>query len=99
VTTAAQLLKGKWTARWANWSVGLEWKAGGWEVTVWRQLPGKKFRHALGSHDGLRTTEEAVSWACRVMRDDGAKVMVLDAPTLTLESALSFRPTLEVVLA
>jgi hypothetical protein len=99
VTSAAQLLKGKWSARWANWAVGLEWKADGWEVAVWRQLPGKTFRHPLGTQGGFLTTSEAVSWACKVMRDNGASVLVLGAPGLTLETALSFTPTLEVVHA
>lgn len=99
MTTAAQLIKGKWTARWGNWLVELQWKSTNWEVTVWRQLPGKKFRHALGSYDGFATTEEAIDKACKVMKDDGAYVLITDRPDATLKSFLSFKPRMELVLA
>ncbi len=99
MTIAAQLLKGKWSARWANWAVALEWKTDGWEVAVWRQLPGKTFRHPLGSQGGFLTTSEAVTWACNVMRDNGAVMMVLGAPNFPLEAALNFTPELSVVRA
>ncbi len=99
MTTASQIIKGKWTSRWGNWAVDLEWKTSGWEVTVWRQLPGKKFRHALGSYGGYATTDEAIDQACRVMKDDGARVLVTDRPDVTVKSFLSFKPQLELVLA
>jgi len=99
VLVVIDAFKGRWFARWGNWAVDLEWKDDGWEVTVWRQLPGKRFRHALGSYAGYATTEEAVEQACKVMRDDGAVVLIIDRPGLTLERILSFKPRLELVLA
>jgi hypothetical protein len=99
VTTAAQLLKGRWAARWADWVVRLEWKAEGWEASVSRQLHGETCLHSHDTRGGFLTTDEAVSWACKVMHAHGVIVMVLGAPNITLASALRFKPALEVVHA
>lgn len=99
MTSAAQFIKGRWVARWGNWSVDLEWQADAWKVILWRQRPGRTYRHLLAEETGFVRVEEAVAWACRIMRTDGAQVMILGREDLTLESILSFKPALEVVLA
>jgi hypothetical protein len=85
---------GAWQARWANWVVHLEANEGGWDVKVWLWLPGKPAtaRRELAVASKMASHEEAVKWACQAMRDDGATVMVLDAPSITLESMLQFAP-------
>lgn len=90
---------GAWTARWANWVVLLEATDKGWDVKVWRWLFGKpaSARHELAAQRAMATHDEAIKWACDVMKNDGATVMVLDAPSMTLESVLQFTPAPQAV--
>lgn len=85
---------GAWTARWANWVVLLEATNGGWDVKVWVWLPNKPAtaRRELAANTKMVSHEEAIKWACEVMKNDGATVMVLGAPSITLESMLQFTP-------
>lgn len=87
-------MKGAWSARWANWVVGLQATEAGWDVVVWQWLFNKppSARRELESKKGFVTHEEAIKWACDVMRKDGATVMILDAPSMTLETVLQFAP-------
>ena len=99
--TAAKLLQGNWAARWGAWIVGLRSCGSSWNSTVWRRTSSlvPAARRELDSWDGFKTAEEAVTWACDVMRADGAEVMVLGAPGLKLEGLLSFSPAPEIVHA
>jgi hypothetical protein len=94
VLRASELTSGAYSARWGNWVVGLRSGRHGWLATVWRWLPGKPLaaRHELAAQDGFNTATIAVAWCCRIMRADGAIVMVLDAPSLTLDAVLRFTP-------
>ena len=89
----------RWFARWGNWSVGLRQADDTWNVTVWRWLPGKPLacRHELDACDGFKTRTAAIEWAAAVMKRDGARIMVLDAPGITIASTLAFDPAPEPV--
>lgn len=99
--TAAKMLKGNWSARWGAWAVGLRSHGSMWSATVWRWEPGTSLsvRREIDDWDGFKTVEEAVAWACIVMRNDGAKVFVVGRPDMTLESMLAFAPAPEAVHA
>jgi hypothetical protein len=81
-----------WHARWGNWAVSLKTTGDCWAVTVYRWPPGSGLgdRKVLATCPFFGAREEAVSWACGVMRSDGATVVVLDAPGLALEHLLRF---------
>lgn len=77
--------------------VGLQRLDSSWGVKVWRWAPGSglEARTLLAKCDYFTTREKAVEWAADLMRSDGAKVLVLDAPGLTVESMLWFKPAPE----
>ncbi len=90
-------MKGAWSARWGNWVVGLRVCDGKWAAKVWRWQPGESLaaRSEINTQDGFDTQKDAVTWACGVMREDGAVVMILDAPSIVLENMLRFQPAPE----
>lgn len=81
-----------WSARWGNWQVGLRHLGDCWGVKVWRWAPDAPLedRRVLATCDYFESRDKAVEWACAVMKSDGARVFVLDAPNMTLESVLRF---------
>ena len=92
---ATDLLEGAWTARWGDWVVHLcHTVTGNWRVTVWRWMAGGKVeeRAQLGLCEGFVSASAATTWACDVLRDGGAKVLVIDKPTMQLENFLCFHP-------
>jgi len=87
-----------WSARWGNWQVVLqEFDPGRWGVKVHRWPPGAglELRSVLATCDLFGTRDAAIDWACDVMKSDGARVLVLDAPGLTLRAMLQFTPAPE----
>jgi hypothetical protein len=87
-----------WSALWGNWQVVLrQLEVGRWSVRVFRWSPERKQseRRVLATCDYFARRENAVTWAADVMRHDGAKVFVLDAPGLSLEAMLRFTPAPE----
>lgn len=89
---------GAWTARWADWVIGLQSNETGWDAVVWRwSLDSKTERQEVEAKKGFTTHEEAIKWACDTMRKDGATVLVLGAPSITLESMLKFTPAPQAV--
>lgn len=98
--TAAALFKGTWHARWGNWAIFLHSAGDRWDVRVWRWAPSTDVAtHVeIDAWDGFYSQEEAVTFACDVMRNDGAKVMVLGAnKPMTIEALLRFAPALAAV--
>ena len=87
------IVEGSWTCRWADWVVHLR-GSDVWCVTVWRWTVGGRLeeRQQIGYQEGLATAEDAAKWACDVLRASGAKVFVIDKPTMQLESFLRFHP-------
>ncbi len=92
--SASSLTSGAHSARWANWVVLLEGQGGTWRTRVWRWAPNKSLasRIEIAAADGFKTSQDAASWACQRMRENGAIVLVLDAPQFRLEDALDFTP-------
>ena len=86
-----QITKGSWTASWGGWTIDLRDAKGSWSIVVRR---GNGDLHSWG---GFASSLDAVKWACDVMRDRGVKVMILDAPSITLETLLRFNPASEAV--
>lgn len=97
---ATDLLDGAWTARWGDWVVHLRNTEKGWRATVWRWMVGGKLeeRTQLGLCEGFGSAEDANTWACDLLRENGAKVFVIDKPELRLETILRFHPAPEVVV-
>lgn len=96
---ASKITTGSWSARWGEWVVGLRGNASHWRATVWRWTTagGYTERTQLGACEGFTAPADAVSWACDVLRDSGAKVFVVDKPSLKLETLLRFSPAPEAV--
>lgn len=94
---AEQVTQGSWTARWGDWLIKLRVREASSEATVWRWTTGGGYteRQQLGWRGGFSAPVDAVKWACDVLRDSGAKVMILGAPSITLESMLRFAPAPE----
>lgn len=92
-----QLASGTWTARWSDWVVKLKVKSDKCDATVWRWTVGGGYteRMQLGARNDFSSSKDAVAWACDVLRDNGVKVMILDKPSITLESLLRFNPAPE----
>lgn len=93
-------MKGAWTSRClSNWVVWLENTGTGWNAKVWRWPFNKppSDRVQLDARTNMTSHEEAIKWACDVMKNDGATVMVLDAPGITLASMLKFTPAPQAV--
>lgn len=97
--SAKYLLGGAWTSRWGDWVVHLRGSPGCWRATVWRWTLGGLIeeRAQLGLREGFASASDATSWACDVLRDSGAKVFVIDKPSLRLEDFLRFQPLSEAV--
>lgn len=91
-------MTGAWTARWADWVVWLQRTEAGWNVKVWHwPLDRVTERREVGTQNLLASHDEAIKWACDTMKNDGATVMVLGAPSITLESMLKFTPAPQAV--
>lgn len=98
--STAKLLQGSWSARWGNWHVSLVSNGDRWDAKVFRWPPCSTLaeRVEIDNWDGFRSSEEAVTWACDVMKNDGARVMVLGSlKPITLASMLSFKPAPQIV--
>jgi hypothetical protein len=94
MSSASALREGAYSARWGKWVVLLNGQDGAWRTKVWRWTPGKSVasRVEIGSAEGFTSPRDAARWAADRMRDDGAIVLVLDAPQFKLEDALDFTP-------
>lgn len=97
---AKYLVEGSWTSRWGDWVVHLRNVTGLWCVTVWRWTTGGHLeeRTQLGLCEGFGTAADATTWACDLLRENGAKVFLIDKPRFRLEDILRFHPAPEAVV-
>jgi hypothetical protein len=80
--------------------VGLVASNNHWNARLWRWPPDAPVANCveLACANGFKSPRKAARWACKVMRREGAIVMVLDAPgSFGLEDLLDFRPAIALV--
>lgn len=94
---ASKIQRGSWSARWGDWVICLRPSASSWQAIVWRWTVGGGLseRTQLGAMKGFATPVDATSWACDVLRDSGARVMVIDRPSITLVDLILYNPAPE----
>jgi hypothetical protein len=97
---ADELTFGSWSTRWGDWVIHLKGADGKWRATVWRWTLGGGYteRTQLGICEGFATAADATEWSCELLRENGAKVFVIDKPSLKLEKLLRFNPAPESVV-
>lgn len=91
---AADVTKGVWTTTWMRWAVDLLGDDAQWAVVVRSNPDSVQWGMAdlIAAGEGFKSTTDAVRWACQKLREEGAGVVVLGAPTLSLEELLDFQP-------
>jgi hypothetical protein len=91
---AEHITEGSWTSRWGDWVVHLISDDNTWRVTVWRWMCEGRLdkRRQIGDQAGFPLATLAMGWACDLLRQSGARVFVIDKPSMKLESFLRFYP-------
>ena len=87
---AQDLPPGAHTARWGAWVIGIRSVGATWDARVWSWSHGA--RVAIGKRAVLATANDAVAWACTLLRQHGARAFV-DGRDHPLEAFLVFTPT------
>ena len=89
---------GSWTARWRNHLVHLRMSSGLWTAAVWEwpiDAPVNQ-RVLLEQFGGWTTAQLAANWACVVLTEHGASVLI-DGKKQNLVDLLAFSPAPELV--
>lgn len=88
--SSKDLTPGSWTARWGSWVISVRTeRQDRWHVRIWSLALGACVQ--IVKRAILATASDAVSWACDVLRQQGAVVFV-DGRTHGLERFLAFSP-------
>lgn len=83
--------QGSWSCRWGGWIILVCERPSGWSVIVW-QLPSVSMaRKQIASARGMDSAQDAVTYACDVLRVAGVTLFVSGVPQ-HLEEFLSFSP-------
>lgn len=92
-----QLTEGSWSARWGDHVIHVAYVHNEWRATVWRWTRGGGLteRTQLDRCDGLPSSRVAVQWACGVLAELGA-IVLIDGEKRNLATVLMFdsAPTL-----
>src|SRR5678815_232701 len=74
--------RGSWSCRWGQWIILVRETAVGWVVVVWELPPGAPMtaRTQIARATGMPSAQDAITYACDVLRDAGVTLFVSGAP-------------------